>query len=102
MTPTFSMSAQLHQLRCVLGLQPPGVSLTTFTLALGSKQEGSVKEPEAYLCVWMAEVPEPFPHSALISQTPLLSVHSELVCGEMSLCCGLETVSSSVCCSGKE
>lgn len=51
----------------------------------------------------MVVVPEPFPHSALISQTPLLSIHSELVCREMSLCCGLkETLCSSVCCSGNE
>lgn len=40
-------------------------------------------------------IPHPS-HSVLISQTPLLSIHSELVCGEMSLCCRLwETLSSS-------
>lgn len=40
--------------------------------------------------------PPPPSHSVLISQTPLLSIHSELVCGEMRLCCRLwETLSSS-------
>ncbi len=76
---------------------------TISTLALNNKQEFNLHDPEPYLCIWMVEVPEPFPHSGLISQTPLLSIHSELVCREMSLCCGLkETLSSSGCCSGNE
>lgn len=72
-------------------------------LHINSHQESNLKDPDAYLCIMMVEVPEPFPHSGLISQTPLLSIRSELVWREMSLCCELkETLSSSVCCSGNE
>lgn len=38
-------------------------------LHFDSNQESNLKDPEAYLCMLMVEVSEPFPHSGLISQT---------------------------------
>lgn len=52
--------------------------------------------------VLVADVPVPVLRSGLISQTPLLSIRSELVWREMSLCCELQMLSGSVCRSGIE
>lgn len=61
------------------------------------------KEPrDSPLWWWQTSVPEPVLRSGLISQTPLLSIRSELVWREMSLCCELQMLSGSVCRSGIE
>lgn len=63
---------------------------------------GPPKEPGGLTSVVVADVPEPVLRSGLISQTPLLSIRSELVWREMSLCCELQMLSGSVCRSGIE
>lgn len=78
------------------------LQLRMLQLRLSPHVTGPPKEPGGLTSVVVADVPEPVLRSGLISQTPLLSIRSELVWREMSLCCELQMLSGSVCRSGIE
>lgn len=79
---TFSEDSSVYQTSCSHCPQPQ-LQVANFNLAQFDRTR-TQRIRHLPLCGWYKW----FPHSALISQTPLLSIHSELVCGEMSVCCG--------------